>query len=158
MPEPEYVKVRFRLEQDEDGWPPFESEGLWAVPAGKNHYRLENTPWFARGVAVEDIWSATVSEDGVLWADEQVAWSGHCTIRIIPLADGPLHGSQQAVIDKMVELGASAEGFGEKINIVAVSIPNGSDFPAIKAVLQSNTANGSWEYEEGCISQEWEAA
>jgi hypothetical protein len=27
------VKVRFELEQDEDGWPPVRSEGIWATPS-----------------------------------------------------------------------------------------------------------------------------
>lgn len=49
------VKVRFALERDEDGWPPAESEGLWAELVESDLYRLDNTPWFVRGVAAGDV-------------------------------------------------------------------------------------------------------
>ncbi|MFC9157849.1 DUF4265 domain-containing protein [Streptomyces bauhiniae] len=50
-----YVKVHFRLEVDEDGWPPASVESLWAVDLGDGTVRLDNTPWFVRGVASGDI-------------------------------------------------------------------------------------------------------
>lgn len=74
-----------------------ESEGLWAVPLGGNAYRIDNTPWFARNVAAEDVFLAEPDADGRLWAGERVRWAGNCTIRVIPLRDGPLAGSQRAV-------------------------------------------------------------
>ncbi len=79
---PGFVKVRFRLEQDEDGYPPAGSEGLWAVPLGGDAYRIDNTPWFARNVAVGDVFLAESDTDGRLWAIERLRWSGNCTIRV----------------------------------------------------------------------------
>jgi hypothetical protein len=90
---PGFARVRFRLEQDEDGWPPAESEGLWAVPLGGNAYRIDNTPWFARNVAA-----------------------------------------------------------------VALTIPPDADLAGIKRILRQGEADGSWAYEEGCISGEWASA
>jgi hypothetical protein len=69
---PGFVKVCFRLEQDEDGWPPAGSEGLWAAPLGGDVYRIDNTPWFARNVAADDVFLAEPDADGCLWAIERL--------------------------------------------------------------------------------------
>ncbi|MEV8047252.1 hypothetical protein AB0P02_25935 [Streptomyces griseoluteus] len=39
-----HVKVHFRLEVDENGWPPTSVESLWAVDLGDKTVRLDNTP------------------------------------------------------------------------------------------------------------------
>jgi hypothetical protein len=152
---PGYVKVRFRLERDEDGWPPAESEGLWAVPLGGGVFRIDNTPWFARDVAADDHFRAEPDAGGLLWAGERLHWSGNCTIRIIPLSEGPLAGNQQAVLDLFLPMGASGEGYGSALNIVALTVPPEADLRAIKRALQRGEAEGSWAYEESSISGEW---
>ena len=45
------MKVVFELPRDKDGWPPAASEGLWAIPVSPDVVRLDNTPFFVRGVA-----------------------------------------------------------------------------------------------------------
>jgi hypothetical protein len=74
-PRPDRVKVRFRLDRDGDGWPPFESEGVWANACGGREYEVDNAPWFARGVAFGDRVRAEPDEDGVLWVRGRLAWS-----------------------------------------------------------------------------------
>jgi hypothetical protein len=155
---PGYVKVRFRLKQDEDGWPPAGSEGLWAVPLGGDVFRIDNTPWFAQDVAADDEFHAAPDADGLLWAGERLRWSGNCTIRVIPFAGGALAGSQQAVLDLFIPMGATGEGYGSTLNIVALTVPPTADIPAIKQALQRGQADGSWAYEEGCIADEWTSA
>ena len=76
----------------------------------------------------------------------------------VPLRDGPLAGSQQAVLDVFVPLGAAGEGFGSRLNIVALTIPPDAHLAEIKRTLQRGEADGSWAYEEGCISGEWASA
>lgn len=62
------MKVHFRMDIDEDGWPPASVESLWAVDLGNGTVRLDNTPWFVRGVASGDIIKVGLDGDGVLWA------------------------------------------------------------------------------------------
>ena len=62
-----HVKIRFALDRDEVGWPPAASDGLWAVPVEADLYRLDSTPWFVQGVAVDDTVQAAVDDAGVLW-------------------------------------------------------------------------------------------
>ncbi|MFJ4406897.1 hypothetical protein [Streptomyces sp. NPDC088910] len=38
----DHIKVHFRLETDEDGWPPVSVESLWAVDLGDGTVRLES--------------------------------------------------------------------------------------------------------------------
>ena len=59
-----HVKVPFRLEVDEDGRPPASVESLWATDLGDGTVRLDNTPWFVRGVASGDIIRVEADDDG----------------------------------------------------------------------------------------------
>jgi Domain of unknown function (DUF4265) len=142
------VKVRFAIEQDEDGWPPVGSEGLWAESLGHARYRLDNTPWFVRGVASDDIVAAIADPDDVLWFTERVEWSGRLTIRVIPFRAGPLAGSLRAVVEIFEELGVSGEGALPAYAIVALDVPADADFAAVKARLRRGEDDGSWSYEE----------
>ncbi len=148
------VKLRFRLDRDEDGWPPAESEGLWAKAQGGDTYRIENTPWFVRNLAAGDIVRANAGSDGVLWATEKATWSGHCTIRVIPRADGPLQGDLQAVLDAFTSLGVTGEG-AQQYGMVALDVPAGSDAAPVKALLLAGEGDGRWDFEEGCVSVAW---
>ncbi|MFI8423607.1 hypothetical protein [Streptomyces sp. NPDC085479] len=47
----DHVKVHFRLETDGGDWPPASVESLWAADIDDGAVRLDNTPWFVRGVA-----------------------------------------------------------------------------------------------------------
>jgi hypothetical protein len=41
--------------------------------------------------------------------------------------------------------------------IVALTIEPDRDLPAIKALLVRGQDEGWWDYEEGCVSHEWQA-
>jgi Domain of unknown function (DUF4265) len=151
------VKLRFRLEQDEDGWPPVASEGVWARSLPSGEYELDNVPWFARNFAFGDRVRAEEDEEGVLWIRERTAWSGRYTVRVIPLAAGPLEGDLQKVIDLFVPLGADCEGALPSYRIVALDLPPEARLAEIKELLRRGTHEGWWEYEEGCIDERWTA-
>jgi hypothetical protein len=152
---PGLVRVSFSLEQ-QDGWPPFASEGLWAKPLGDDTYRVDNTPWFARNVAADDIVEARAGSDGVLWAISKIEWSGRLTIRVLVARDGPLDGDMAAVIESFRPLGVTGEGMGQ-YRLVALDIPPDTDLAAVKALLDAGVADGRWHFEEGCINDEWRA-
>jgi hypothetical protein len=90
------------------------------------------------------------------WAGERVKWSGRCTIRVVPFSEGPLTGSLQAVLDAFEPLGVSGEGlvcFG----IVALDVPEDTDLVAVARLLRQGADGGWWDYEEGCVSEQWSA-
>jgi len=149
------VHVVFELEVDADGWPPVGAERVWAEPLGADTYRVDNTPWFVRDIAADDIVRA-VAPDDQSWPVyvERVRWSGNYTVRIIPFSAGPLRGSLQAVLDLLTPLGADGEGAGT-YPIVALTIPPEADIGSIRALLDQGEREGWWEFEEGCIDATW---
>jgi Domain of unknown function (DUF4265) len=149
------VKVRFRLEQDADGWPPARSEGVWAIERGDSEYELDNVPWFARGVANGDRVRAEPDQDGVLWVSERLRWSGRYTVRVIPLGEGSSELTLQEIIDAFAPLGVDCEGALPALKIVALDIPPSAALIEIKALLRQGEADGRWGYEEGCIDDHW---
>ncbi len=148
-----YVKVRFRLDPV-DGWPPVGSEGLWAEPLGSNRYRIDNTPWFVRNLASDDIVIARAGDDGILWAIDTFQWSGRYTIRVIPFRSGALGGDPPAVLAAFSPLGVSGEWIAQ-YGIVALDVPADVDHWAVKQLLLAGADDGRWDYEEGCVSDAW---
>ncbi len=153
----DHVKVRFELEQDELGWPPASSEGLWALPVGEDLFELDNNPWFAMNVAAGDVFRARPDGDGVLWAAEKVRSSGNCTLRVIPFKDGPLAGDRQAVLDAFAPFGVDGEGI-EQFGMVSLNVPSDAALAEVKGLLQRGVRDGWWDYDEGCIGDAWKAA
>ncbi|WP_203920311.1 DUF4265 domain-containing protein [Rugosimonospora africana] len=47
--------------------------------------RLYNSPWFARNVANGDLFRVRRGEDGQLWADERLEWSGYAWLAAEPV-------------------------------------------------------------------------
>ncbi|MET9604813.1 DUF4265 domain-containing protein [Streptomyces sp. NPDC006512] len=152
-----HVKVRFRMDIDEDGWPPASVESLWAVDLGDGTVRLDNTPWFVRGVASGDIVKVESDGDGVLWAGETVRPSQNCTIRLIVLKDDGSAAARQSVLEVFHRLGTTGEGI-EQFRMVALDVPPEADLPRIRALLEDGEAKEWWHWEEGCVTPAWEAA
>jgi hypothetical protein len=148
------ARIRFRLEQDEDGYPPYASEGVWAEPVPPGGYRLLNVPWFAFNVAEGDVFLVESDADGTLWATERIERSENCTIRVYPLDDRSL-GS---VLQEFVALGAEGEIAGGSDYVVALTIPPEARIAEIKKRLQQGEEQGEWGYDEGCIDDAWKSA
>lgn len=148
------TKVRFFLEPDDDGWPPATSEGLWAEQVGPDLYRLDNTPWYARGVSYNDIVRAVPGDDGRLEAVGVEQAGGHMTIRLIPSGPGDRAELMPAVGDAFRALGASWEG-DQTEGILAIDIPPSADHPELKRILVEGYVADRWDYKESDITQEW---
>ncbi|MEU5193624.1 DUF4265 domain-containing protein [Streptomyces scabiei] len=132
----DHVKVHFRIDVDEDGWPPASVESLWAVDLGDGTVRLDNTPWFVRGVASDDIVRVEIDDEGVRWAGETVRSSENCTIRLIVLTDGGSTAARQSVLEIFHKLGTTGEGI-ERYRMVALDVPPEADLPRIRKLLDT---------------------
>jgi hypothetical protein len=147
-----YVRVRVQLEQD-DGWPPAESEGLWAQERAGGAYLLANTPFFAFGLSNGDLVRGAPDDDGVIWFIQRVQRGGSLTVRIIttdpadPLED---------IVAEFEPHGVSGESM-ERPRLLALDLPPGSDLASAKARLAAGVASGRWHVEESDISDEWAA-
>ncbi|WP_030758793.1 MULTISPECIES: DUF4265 domain-containing protein [unclassified Streptomyces] len=152
----DHVKVHFRMDVDEDGRPPADVESLWAVDLGDGTVRLDNTPWFVRGVASDDIVRVEVDDEGVRWAGEMVRASENCTIRLIVLKDGGSVDARQSVLEAFHRLGTTGEGI-ERFRMVALDVPPTADLPKIRKLLEHGATKEWWHWEEGCVTPAWRA-
>ncbi|MDI3347418.1 DUF4265 domain-containing protein [Streptomyces sp. AJ-1] len=145
-----YVKVHFRLETEEN-WPPASVESLWAVDQGDGIARLDNIPWFVRGIASGDVVTTEPDDAGVRWAGQMVRRSENCTIRLIVLRDSGSEAARQSVLNAFNELGVSGEGI-ERFRMVALDVPPTTDLAKVQKLLNHGVAKEWWDMAEGCIT------
>jgi hypothetical protein len=143
----QYVKILFELEQDEDGYPPASAETLWATTLGNGLFKLDNIPFFALGVAVNDI-VAAVPEEGVFHFNEVAQPSGHSTIRILVYEPSDV----PAVRALFTQLGCTTE-LSHLPRLIAVDVPPAVSLDRVKEVLDSGRDQNRWGYEEACLAQ-----
>jgi hypothetical protein len=143
----DHVKINFRLERDSDDYPPQDIESMWAVPLGNGSYRLDNVPFFVRGVSSEDVVLAK-REEGELFFARLVEAGGHSTVRVLVSNQG----ETQAVRDELRALGCSSERTHVP-GLIAVDIPPSVQYADVRVFLAKGEQNGRWEFEEGCIAQ-----
>jgi hypothetical protein len=146
---PEHVKVFFRLEPDEDGYPPVEVESLWGLRRSKG-VELDNIPFYARGVALGDVVAVKADPDGVLWFDGLVRASGHSTIRLWFAREDDV----QSTCAELRTFGCSYEG--DLPRLVAIDIPPNVPYDSIREYLDRQEAASVFEYEEACLGQTWQ--
>jgi len=147
-----YVRVRVRLEQGE-GWPPVESEGLWAQKRAGGTYLLANTPFFAFGLSNGDLVRAAPDDGGAIWFTQRVQRGGSLTVRIITTDPAD---PMEDVMAKFEPHGVSGESM-QRPRLLALDLPPGSDIASAKVLLAAGVASGRWHVEESDISEEWAA-
>lgn len=141
-----YVKVRFHLEQDEDGYPPNAWERLWAQPEGPCRFRLDNIPWYARDVAAGDVVEAHEAEDGMLEFDRVVERSGHSTVRVV------LYDPQQTQLlrDELAQLGCETE-LSHIPSFISVDVPAQVEMAPVLELLLRGHEEERWDVETGYV-------
>ncbi|MET7403002.1 DUF4265 domain-containing protein [Dactylosporangium sp. NPDC005572] len=151
------IKVWFRFVPRE-GWLPHDREGLWATVVSADTARVDNIPFLQNGVAEGDVVRFVVNDDGTHWATGLVEASGNCTVRVLPVADGPLGPNARAVHERFAPYGVAGETFSQEFPFVALTIRPDADFPAIIELLRSGKADGWWAFEFGSTTEAWRAA
>lgn len=140
-------KVWFTLTQDEDGWPPAESEGLWTIPRGDGSFEIDNIPLFLLGLAVGDVVRAEPDQHGKLWFAELVERGSHSTIHIMCTDEDDVP-TARAELDK---LGCSSEDSPLE-RLFAVDVPGSVSRDALWPWLEAGERAGRWVYQEASIS------
>ncbi len=138
------VKVTFSLEPG--AWHGHATERLWAEVVAGNRYRLRNSPFFARGVSVEDVVFAETGTDGQrVFAGTSLA-GGHSTYRLMlkVAVDSEVFRARWLPLERQ---GCSFEGVKGKL--LAVDVPPKADIHGVYALLQTGAEAGVWDFEEG---------
>lgn len=153
-PDPgQYFRIVFPLERDEDGYPPADNEVLWAIKTGPGTFRLDNIPFYARGLSWGDIVSADKLDRGPLRFRAVVEPSLHSTIRI---ALAKICSDRRPIEERMRELRGRLEALGcdSEANypgFLAVDVPPAVKLSAVRAVLTPGFEAGLWDYEEATV-------
>lgn len=113
------VKVAFDLPPDA----PTQGETLWAKPLGGGRYKLDNTPWYAKGVALDDVIRCDEQPNQLPKFQEVVERGGNRTIRVF-VPEGESHGAvKKEVCDYLLGAGCAYETQGPGKGLIAVTIP-----------------------------------
>ncbi|KZL28222.1 DUF4265 domain-containing protein [Pseudovibrio sp. Ad37] len=138
-------KLVFQL--DPHDWHGIDSETVWVRSLGGNRYKLENTPFFACGVANGDELLAN-RQKGQLVFDRVDKASGHSTYRImVEETTQPEEFSKQW--SKLEKLGCTCEDIDADPPLFSVDIPANVDIHVAYSILEEGEGLGIWAFEEG---------
>jgi hypothetical protein len=145
MADENFKKISFELEQDADGYPPDRWESLWASEEGPGLYRVDNIPFYAKGISSGDVVTA-LPNDGRLQFERVVRPSGNSVFRLY-VSDV---SDMQATRDNFRDLGCESE-LHSNPKFVAVEVPSAVTADPVDELLEAGAKSGRWEYEWGVL-------
>ena len=143
-----HQRIVFRLERDEDGYPPSDYERLWAKPLPGGHYLIDNIPFFVMGISTGDEVSVR-AEDGELIFDRLIEPSGTSTFRLIP-ADPSVSEKLRADIKA---LGCGVE-CNQHLGLIAAEVPASIPIQPFLEYIVEGQERGIIDVEEGALRHE----
>ena len=138
-------KILFRLEQDEDGYPPADWESLWVTQHGQDTFIIDNIPFYICGISVGDLVKVR-DVQGELHFEEVVHYSGHGTVRIIIYDTSEV----QAVREELKQLGCLSE-LSHVPGLIAIDLPPEAALNKLCKFLESGEELGRFDYEEAAV-------
>lgn len=117
-------------------------ETLWAEHVGADHYRIDNSPFWAYGVSWRDIVEAQPDPDGMLRFQRVIEKSGHRTLRLILKLPADKSEESQSILDGLNAIGATYEG----MNPGYLSIDLAPHVPLEPVVEYLVSSGQQWEY------------
>ena len=144
------IGVDFPIEIEEDGWPPLAVESLRAIFSAPNRARIDNTPFFAKRVALGDVVSVIGNgHNGKFTLDKIIESSGNSSIAII-LRD---HGCKQQLVEYFSVANCFCE-FGEfgATKMLAASVPSIRSYFDIFIFLTRLEERGQISFAELCLA------
>jgi len=136
------VKIIFQLDENihQAG-----TESIWASKVGENLYRVENVPFYAKGVSFADCVSVTVESKELIFL-KVVEKSGHSTYRIYLYSPSQLAQFEE-FWKPLQEAGCTYEKATS--NLFAIDIPPATDISRVFDLLTNGESAGIWDFEEG---------
>ncbi|MCS4295492.1 hypothetical protein M2375_003735 [Comamonas sp. BIGb0152] len=122
-------------------------ESIWVIPVDRG-FKIDNIPFYVRGIALNDIVSAKNDEDGVLNYVSIIQASGHSTIR---LWFSENHKKDILLMRNILRVRGCESEQSELSRLVAVDIPPSVCYEGVRAILDEQEKLGVFEYEEACL-------
>jgi hypothetical protein len=139
------VKVNFKLDQDEDDYPPFAWEGLWAESIGEGIYKIDNIPFYVQGISAGDVVHAEDSADGLTF-DRVISKSENSTIRVILYSEDV----RASLFDIIKECKCEYE-VGVPKTLIAINVPSDGALPLLLNFLNREHTADRLDYEESAL-------
>jgi hypothetical protein len=136
-------KVYFELNQDDDGWPPYASECMWADTLGKCRYRLNNIPFFVEGVSFGDVVEAKIRNGRACFVS-LVEASLNSTLRAFCS-----NAQKKNEFKKWLEKNGCMWEFGFDGNYIVVNVPETVDLNTLEQFL-ADIEDDQFEFEFSC--------
>ena len=134
------AKVLFSVPNGEGG---ADVETLWAHDLGADHYKLDNLPFYAYGVSLNDVVHAPFSAEQKFPTFDKILFkSGNRTIRIILNPPSEPGNESEDLLNKLMELGCGYEGANR--SYIAINIPPLVHLSDVIGLLTGSQAQ--WEH------------
>lgn len=152
------TKIVFEL--DPDDWHGHPSESVWAEPVHgpdcKAVFRLQNSPFFTRGVSYLDQVRTVMHPDGFLQYSGVFARSGHSTYMLLVPVFCPAFN---AIWQRLEALGCSYESgkielsSGKRV-FYSVDVPKEADIHKAYAIFEEGEQKKVWVFQEGHVGHD----
>lgn len=138
-------KVLIRVEPAD--WHSVTSETLWATRVGPDLYRLENSPFYAKGFSYRDVVLTEYdAEEGFQVAMGVVESSGRSTYALWVVAGVESNGDFAKHWQPLEEIGCSFEGV--RSQLLSVDVPASTDVADAFRLMQLGEDAGVWHFQE----------
>lgn len=139
------AKVLIRVEPAD--WHSVGSETLWATQMGPDTYRLENSPFYAKGFSYLDIVLPEFDpEVGFPVVQRVLQSSGRSTYAVWTVDGVDSNGGFARFWQPIEELGCTFEGACSKL--LSVDVPASTDVAEAFRLLQKGEDAGVWYFQE----------
>ncbi|MTI17161.1 DUF4265 domain-containing protein [Rhodobacteraceae bacterium RKSG542] len=139
------MKMDFPLDPEE--WHGAGKETLWVTPLGGNRYRVDNMPFLAKGVSLNDEVTGVRTKRGLQFS-EIFKHRGHSTFRILVEETATPEEFQEQWL-KLAALGCTCEDIDGDIPLFSVDVPPTVNVKKVIIILEDVSHMNIWEFEEG---------
>jgi hypothetical protein len=142
-----HAKVLFRLPQDEDGYPPMDTEGVWASKNDDGSLTIDNIPFFTKEATLGDRVCA-IARDDQLFYHSTIEHSGNSLLRVVFFEQSELPHLRSQLSSR----GCPSE-LSHIDSLISVNVPSHVSLNEITLLLDQGRDQGLWDYEEAIIHQ-----
>lgn len=140
---PNLKKIVIALPKDA----PTQEETLWAERLGEQLYRLDNTPWYAKGCALDDIIKCEERPGQLPVFVKVVRPSGNRTVRVFVPDTVERSATKAELFAFLEQADCFFEEYGSAKGLIAVTIPAAVDSESVLARLNDleDAKRAYWE-------------
>jgi len=146
-PNKEFSRIMFPLEKDPDGYPPDNWESLWGEEIEPGKFRIDNIPFFVRGVSPGDL-VAVEERGGDVQFREILTRSDISVVRVFVTDDREVFRLREL----LKVMGCKSE-LSHLSRLFSVEIPGDVSLKKVLDLLSSREQEGLLDYEEASIRQ-----